>query len=413
MGEKNELRKIHERIATLEGQLHELDKPALHTPAWAWVFLGLVLGPMGAIVIGAFAFTIWIYAASPFEEAGHETEFTPPPPPQKAHRVLGVRWYPQPDVTPITTDVNGDGQDDLVGLAWGQSIEKSLHVVALDGKTFEPIWDAGGFRGTWHSDITHVYLVNDRVVATDTAGDIHVIEKTTGKEERTIAYPAGVEIACDAPKSDVLLVSSRRWGGHGVEAFDLSTGLAVAVPSGRTCAFHDDAAQKVIPGVPAPKALDEKRFKAPKDVFVLSAFDADAVTFASSRHQLSNGPDNEAYGVAWDTKTAKIAWQHSLMDTGDVEHENGRHTLVVDGNVITVYQAEIEKNPARKGPFRVVAWNVATGEKQWSTALPSSAEGSWLGAVGGASGRLFVVTDQGLHVLDPQSGAVLTTLERF
>lgn len=413
-----DLRRLHERIATLEGQLRELDVPVTHTPAWAWVFLGLCLGPMGAMVLGALGFSIWMFVSAPPTERTHEVAPPPPAPPPK--RYIGARWYPQSDVTPLTVDVNGDGQDDLVGLAWGGSGQKPLLAVAFDGKTFEPLWQAGPFRGVWHSEITHLLLVNGRVVVTDAAGDIHVIDKATGKEERTVSYPAGVELACDAAGSDVLLVSSARWGGHGVEAFDLVSGVGVPVPKGRTCTFATETTQKSRRGVPAAIPLDEKRFKVPEDVFVTSAFETSGIVFGAGRHDLhpsdpkapkkSEKRSDEAYGVAWDAKTGKRAWHHPLIDTTDVEHEHGRFTLVADDSVVTVYQAEAEP---RKGPFRVVAWNVSTGEKQWAVTLPESAEGSWLGAVGAGSGRIFVVTNQGVHVLERSSGAVLTTLESF
>ena len=40
----DDLRQTHERIASLEGQLRELDSPVIaHTPAWSWTLLGLVL----------------------------------------------------------------------------------------------------------------------------------------------------------------------------------------------------------------------------------------------------------------------------------------------------------------------------------------------------------------------------------
>ncbi len=403
-----QLRRLHERIATLEGQLRELETPARHTPAWSWGFLGLCLGPMAATVVAALGVSIWMCSNTSSEQV------QPPPlgPPDPAlKRTIGAHWYPQADVTPLTMDLNGDGQEDLVGLSWAENEKgNQLRAVAFDGKTFDPIWDAGPFRGTWHSDITHVYAVNGRIVVTDAAGDLHVLDRTTGKEERTISYPAGVELACDAEKSDVLMVSSSRWGGHGAEAFDLSTGAAVPVPKGRTCSFGDEAhADRARPGIPVAKALNEQRFKVPHGIYISSAFDAGTVMFGAGRHGKTEDGKDKAYGVAWDTTTTKVLWEHPLIDTTDVEHEHGHYTLVADDSVVTVYQADTEP---RKGPFRVVAWSVTTGEKQWATTLPASAEGSWLGAFGASTGRIFVVTNQGLHVLD-RTGRVLTTLEQF
>jgi hypothetical protein len=366
---------------------------------------------MGAMVLGALGFSAWAFMAATGPE--HELP-VPPPPSPPPRRTIGAHWYPQSSVTPLAVDVNGDGQEDLIGLAWTSRGDTPLIAVAFDGKTFEPLWQSAPFHGIWHSEITHLLLANGRVVVTDAAGDIHVLDKATGKEERTISYPAGVEIACDAEKSDVLVINASRWGSADAGAFDLSTGVAVPVPKGRECRWNVDAV-KARPGVPASTSLDDKRFKAPKGVYAPSAFDAGAVVFAAGRRdshdpKKQGGDGSEVYGIAWDAKTAKVAWQHALIDSPDVEHDQVRHTLVADDSVVTVYQAETEP---RKGPWRVVAWNVATGEKQWATTLPASAEGSWLGAVGASSGRIFVVTNQGLHVLDRGSGTVLTTLERF
>lgn len=408
--EKN-VRRLHERIATLEGQLAALDRPVQHASRWSWAFLGLCLGPMGA-ALAAFGYVIWVVQSAGRGEHVEDPMPSVTPVVPAPRRVLGVRWYPQSEVTPLTIDLNGDGQEDLVGLGWNGGREKPLQALALDGKTFEPLWSTGPFRGTWNSEITHLFIVNDRIVVTDAAGDLHVLDKASGKEDRTISYPAGVELACDADKSDILLLSSTRWGGHGAEAFDLSTGLGVAVPKGRTCGYNDgaDRKEKSVAGVLAPTLLDDPRYKMPRDVHVWNAYAFGELTFGTGRHDTKDGAANESFGVAWNKKTGKVAWQHSLVDIGDVEHDHFGRMLVIDDSVITVYQAEAEP---RKGPFRVVAWSIATGERKWVTTLPASAEGSWLGAFGAGTGRLFVVTNQGLHVLDRSTGAVITTLENL
>ena len=407
----DELRGVHERIATLEGQLRELDQPERRAPSWTWVALGMGLTPIAAVLLIGLGGGIYaaFFASIASDEVVHETTATLGEPPKQP--LLGARWYPQSDVVPLTMDVNGDGRDDLVGLAWNDSQDKQLLVVAFDGKTFQPLWSTAAYRGTWHSEVTHLRAVSGLLVMTDASGDIHVLDPATGKVLNTMPFPAGVELPCAAPGSDVLLVNTHTSGTAGLAAFNVRTGQGVPVPKDRACSYLNLRSDKerAHGGVPNDLFVDPS-FKWPPQFYITGSFASGGILVGTGTLTTKEPSQTQAHGIAWDRKTKKVLWEHALLDANDLEHQNSRYTQVDEDSVLSVYQAE---GTPRLGPFRVVSWSLSTGEKQWATTLPQSAEGSWLGAFGEAGDRVYVLTNTGLHVLDRKTGAVLTTLERF
>jgi hypothetical protein len=286
-------------------------------------------------------------------------------------------------------------------------------VVAFDGATFEPIWHTGGFRGTWHSEVTHLVEVNGQLLLTDASDELHVLDPMTGKQAATtMPFPKGAELVCPEPGSSVFLVNSATWGEDTASAFDITTGASLPVPKGRRCTWmtaHEQTER--MRGGMEGKAFEESRWSLPAEFAGAESYESHGVVVSvGHRYTVRDHSQSEAYAAAWDKKTKKALWHHVMTDVSDAEHPHARYTLVDADSVLTMYQAE---GTPRLGPFRVVSWSLTTGEKQWAATLPQSAEGSWMGAFGEHGDRVFALTNTGMHVLDRKTGAVLASLEDF
>src|SRR5580765_133408 len=156
----HELQAARARIRELEARLAERASRA-DSAGVAWLLVGCFAVMLVAGAGGAFAFA-WVRARPPRPPPAMPT----PPPPSPAPARLGASWYPQAG-GPSFVDIDGDGTNELIGLAWEAGHDAApLHVIALDRRSYSPRWHAGPYPSQWSSDLTHLTVIGDRVVVT-------------------------------------------------------------------------------------------------------------------------------------------------------------------------------------------------------------------------------------------------------
>ncbi len=382
--------------------------------------LALLLGMLGPATFGLTALVTLVIAMQP-----------PPPPPQPPYTPpplgdvvppaprIGARWFPQTGVAPTVVDVDGDGAQDFLGLAWSTG-GRSVHAVAIDGSTFAEKWHAGPFSAIWNASRTGLVVAHGRVLVTDEGGSVHVLDLASGRVLHTVTPQGGIDYVCALParqeKPPSVLVRSTRSGGPDLEVLDLASGLLSQAPPGRSCEDPPRqgcdrvtgvcrSSEDRIPAVPGAKAFRGWETFAPHP----QENDGTRVTLGWAEDRgARDSASSERWAVGWKRGAAKPVWDHALVAPGDVDH-GGRHEEVVDGkNVYYMYQADRDPN---LGPFRLVAWSLRTGELAWRATLPRSAEGSHVSALGVGGGHVFVVMNQTLHVFDAASGAHQKAIE--
>jgi hypothetical protein len=392
------------RVARLERALRRLGAPP-RSPLGA-----LLLGMLGPATLGLTAIVTLAIAMTP-----------PPPPPPPPYTpplagepitpapLLGAKWFPQTGVAPTVVDVDGDGVQDFLGLAWTTG-GGSVYAVAFDGASFAEKWHAGPFPAIWNASHTAIVVAHGQVLVTDEGGSLHVLDLATGKETRTITTQKGFEEVCalaarrDGPPA--VLVRSSRHGGE-PEVLDLASGILARAAAGASCDERARGCDRVT-GVCRARDEQVRSLVKPGTFFGWDTLAPHPGEKDGPRVTLGWSEDGARWGVGWKPGAAKPTWNHGLVASGDVDHGGHREDVVDGQHVYYMYQADRDPN---LGPYRLVAWSLATGDLAWRTTLPRSAEGSHVSAIGVGGGHVFVVMNQTLHVFDARSGAHQKAIE--
>lgn len=360
---RSELASAEERVQKLEEELRARGGPREPPPrplTYMLLGLGASVVVMGAVV------GLAVLAVRNARGPVLMDESTPPTTrPVETPSLHGAQWYTpleRSERTPILMDVNGDGQKDLVGLAWDpRDDEHALHAVAFDGKTHQMLWHSEGISTQWMSFQTGIRRDGDTLIVTDSRNELRIIDAHTGQVKTLTLAPApGATV--DEPRD------AKEQARNG--------DLRAATP------------------IPRKKGF----------------FPAEAYPAGDTVATLGWLETGEHVGwlVGWNRKTKAITYEAPLLRPSDTPAPRSGNMHTADAD--RIYTAFVSADAKQA---RVVARSLATGELAWTTDVPGTDEGAQFRAMRSEDGQLFVAIDGTLVVLDAAAGREVSRLVAF
>jgi outer membrane protein assembly factor BamB len=397
-GLQNELADERAVNASLKQEMKALRDAAPSKPksAGSTFGLGVVTTLGGLMVFGA-------VTAIVARGTSHGRDVVSPPPfatPYVEH--TQVSYYPQGGAGPRVVDVNGDGTEDVVWLFWDAHHEKTaVHVVALDGKDFSVLWASPGYPSQWYSERTHLIVKDRFVVMSDSKGGVHALDLDTGHERGTFNFEGGAFRLCGADNLPNVVLMNREGEGES-HAFDVSTGHLAMTQTMPVCADEPPSCEMSArrEGVCMGRHFDIRpKTKDVSGFLTLETNDA----YLLEAHRAN---PREAWAVAGNRKSGEIAWEKRVAEDADVEHFGvDQWAMDANGSSLTVgYQLV-------SGEIKVVTRSTRDGSLLWSRVMPDTTEGSRLQSLVATNDRVYVVTNQRLHVLARKDGEPVHDVE--
>jgi hypothetical protein len=404
---RDELRACNERIAQVEAELARRGGPRKPpAPAGWFVALGVGIFALGLVVLSAMAFAADEVSARSHR---HESTVTVPVPAETAEPrpyLGGAQWYASRN-TPILHDVNGDGVQDIVGLAWDRrDNERALHAVAFDGRTHQLLWHTVGVPSQWAAAQVHLVRAKQHLVLTDSRSMVHVFDIDSGKELRTAKLDHEVRDACVRETGSVALLRSQTTEQERYDDFSPETGKIVVRAQTPACVRHAGPSLVASPEPPKGGGI-------PKTFVSYTAY-------STSFGQLSIGQLAAGDAKAADTPYAALMgrkaerepstrWHTQLAAAGETVSTRAPTNSVVDNEALYF----IYVTPGVHQEFRVVARSLGTGSVLWTQRLTGTDEGQRPQDFAAEDGRVFVAMGGTLHVLDAKTGAPKPSIVSF
>ncbi len=332
--------------------------------------------------------------------------------PRGGHSPKGesVRWDNRAMVA--AARINDDAVDDIVGRYMLLEDSKSdVYVGAFDGATFERLWKAGPFgdiSGNHAHMHTHFAVTPSKVAVSDYASMVHILDRATGAEQRSLRLSDRVTHMCVAPgdRDAVWLAVADE---NDVE-LDLRTGETTEMSIPDWCpgeiSLSGDSA-----GCWRSEFLRRRLGRAecvnPGEL-------AEAQGFAPE-YGLRNGDQLVAVGnkdpgsrlpmaAGYDGKT--VRWVRQLSGDPQATVGEGAPEVADLGFGHLVVQYQVDKK------WRLISLDPATGDTQWEVQIPNTdwADDSDLFLL--TEKRLYLPNQSYLHVFDTATGRLLGTIGR-
>lgn len=185
------------RIEQLEARLGPHAPPPRKSPARVTIERVLVLSAvaMTGYTAGALA-TLMHHARRAPAYVVEATKPAPPPPPLPAP----MTWYePSAEMRGPLVAETSDAKL-FVGLLWLRDAREGLHVAAFDRATLKPRWIAGPYPSASPepNDRHALAIAGERVVLTDLAGTVRVLDLGTGEEQGALVLKLATARTCTA-----------------------------------------------------------------------------------------------------------------------------------------------------------------------------------------------------------------------
>ena len=331
---RSELASASARVEQLEVELRARGGPRKKKRRLFWFLMGglTALASVGAVSL------------RDLRRDRHVDEY-PPPPATESHAVFvpqpslgGAQWYTPPGGDsrgPLLVDVNGDGVEDVVGLAWStHDDEHALHAVAFDGKAYGMLWHSDAFSSQWSGYQTRLLRDGDSLVVSDSRSGLHVLELATGKTRKNITASFDVGGICAASDGGVLVIDAH--GSEARSAIDLGTLTLAAAKKGAGCARPAAPADRIATTSTPPSSDREK-----KNFLVDDARRSGDGVASLGVTETRKGATWDPWIIGWNRTSNAIVYEVSPFADGDARARRGSDTRVVEGGrVYTAYVSE-------------------------------------------------------------------------
>jgi hypothetical protein len=373
------------RIQQLEAEREPVRKPKRTSVLW-FVLPGAALLSMLLLAVGAI---MMIYR--PREEP-IPIETSDPYVPE--HKSYGVNFYPGHERLTLQ-DVDADGKKEMVSLFWksGLQDDRNLYAGVIDRSSYEVRWMKGPYPSQWVGPHTHMVVVGQHMVVTDSRENLYVLNLTSGEEEHTLKDVGSIERLRKLPGSDseIGLVQSgypMRW-----KVLNLATG-ALREPK----KSDDTERLKASPGELASDFDSTVSRRAKLKTFYTygSSELLGSARFVQGSSKKESGSDD--YLLMLDRESKAYRWEALGVIEEDALHPGARpRHLLTESSLVSFYQT-------KAGDFRLLARSNRTGEVLWKNKLADAKEGAYVADFFILDGDIHAFVDHKMHVIDLATG---------
>lgn len=387
---RSDLESAQRRVGQLEEELAKL--PPVRS---RWWMSALAL----AIVIGGIAVRV---ICLPYD-IDRTVVSLPPLPPPEVHPKLHLQLYSRMGLAPILARVNDDAVEDVIVPMWdGSRSNAALHLVAIDGASFGPIWRAGPWPAEWSSHRVHLSRGGDHVAITDSQGGVYSIATKTGTVINNVAMTTPIDSMCVGIDGRVNLRTSDGREHtldpvrQTIKPLDRSNVCAHAgLPA---CAKEKPVTYPCIDSLPSRET--------PRMSSYIHFEDQHLTLHVGSgkKPTLVRGERQPPYAEARERGTNKLLWEGPLTAPGDRVRLGSDRSDYANGRLLDAYQ-ELE------GELKVTAWNAKDGARLWATFIPFSTAQSRLEAFEVTNDRVYAVSDGKVAILDATDGKLVRLID--
>jgi hypothetical protein len=379
---RDALEAAQRRIQQLEAEREPVRKPVRVSRLWFFL-------PVAAVIAGL---TLAFFAART-STPQYPTLSDPYEPP--APKTYGVYFYPGHERLTLQ-DVNKDGQKEIASLFWASRGEEDRHLYAgvIDRTSYEVRWMKGPYPSQWFGPHTHMVVVGQWMVVSDSRENVHVLSLASGEEEHTLTNVGPVERLHPQQGSDseIRLVKSGypiRW-----QMLNLATGTL------REPKKSDD----VEPPKPSPgdgELVNEYDPTASRRA-KRKTFSANGTSQLLGSARLVEGSSQKEsafdYLLMLDRESKAYRWEAFSVLEEDTLHLGARvrHSLT-KSSLISFYQT-------KAGDFRLLARSNQSGEVLWKTKLADKKEGANVSDFFILDDDIHIFVDHELHLIDVATG---------
>jgi outer membrane protein assembly factor BamB len=312
---------------------------------------------------------------------------------------------------PLVIDVNGDGTDDVVGLARNVQDRDSMYLAAYSGKSGDELWVSDRLGSYTEVYQGRVALAGTTVLRADPRANLSAFELKTGKPRWTKSAGEKIVALCAGDAAGEVLVETadKRWTIVSLADGSMKPGPARADRSHHRGRRDADA-------LPPCRSLPTDEDKTVADTDITDVFgDLPDVPGMNVRlqHQRTGGPavlfGTRSPGsgvpmVAVLDERGAVRWKSEVPATDPLAAKLSDPELeaVGDRDVVIVYEHQ-------DGPPSVTSFELATGKRRWETPI---AKGHAIVLTGLALSRtaVMVSTWGSLQLFDRDSGRPLFTI---
>jgi hypothetical protein len=294
--------------------------------------------------------------------------------------------------------VDDDGVEDVVGvyrLLDMSSSTQTLYVGAFSGATFERLWKSGPYGTLEHGVLgTHVAVAGRRALVTDGHSVAHVLDVATGRELSAVKLTDQARGMC-SPQGSRAEVFVQVADGANV-LVNLETGQAtrplVPPPGCAAAASHECRALHA-----ACVELDPMPMGG---MLPTAAIQQGGIAVALGM-KTPGTPVPMVMGYEPGTKT--VRWSQAIVPEATMPSMGAPMDLLAGKLVTGAAEGALQ-------PWHLVAFDAATGARQWSVVVPRSDEGSGPETVVLTQARVYVPHWTWLDVFDARDGKHLGTI---
>lgn len=303
-------------------------------------------------------------------------------------------------VLPVIRDVDGDGVEDVIGRVRFIDDGDVIRVFAFSGRDQRVLWRSPPY-GTWgESGYQHirVTLVGDRLLVTDTRGDLHLLDVATGQEQakHTLGERAArICLTADGKGATIALTdeTARQVAADGTVTTVPRSAACKADPFACGSMWRPQSATCLPRGLPRIDGMSpEFGVAGPGGARLVSG----RKWPGTARPMLAGLP----------AKGAQPIWMREVSQ-GDplAVAEQAPDFVDVIGGVGYVFYEMRENDEAR-----VQAFDPATGAVRWDVEVPTRDSIFDVDGVAASATRLYVAHDHTLDILDVGTGKPIASI---
>jgi hypothetical protein len=320
-----------------------------------------------------------------------------------AEPARSLAWYPL--TFPVLADVDGDGQEDVVGLRWDSADEsRALSLVATDGKTLTTRWRTEPIASQWANPQVRLVRSGDHLYVSDSEKLIHAFDLASGRELfPATPLPAEATLECGDERSGD---PTQAWLANQPWVISKRVGFLVKADDGFVPAqatpdwcLRPGELPRCSAKTPAETVCETER-GAPWTGFIeVRDLQEGRLGIAVGRSLKGDAPPAEPDRLAgYDPKTRHMLWEQPVAVDAEAHDFPSVQVALAAGRAFTFYQL-------RNGHWELSARDARSGQPLWKVEPPRAMEGTSFDSLTVSAQGVYLALSNRMEVFDPATGA--------